>query len=102
MEMKDLDGDGKVTLEDYEKLIIESLAKCGVKIYERDWKFWQMFIKCIGVALMIDPVCFPLSFLSLYLFISEDKCMRHLFKVNTVINKFSIKVARWKVSKKSL
>jgi hypothetical protein len=36
MEMTDLDGDGKVTLEDYEKLIIESLAKCGVKIYERD------------------------------------------------------------------
>jgi hypothetical protein len=36
MEMTDLDKDGKVTLEDYEKLIIESLAKCGVRIYERD------------------------------------------------------------------
>jgi hypothetical protein len=36
MEMTDLDGDGKVTLEDYEKLIIESLSKCGVRIYERD------------------------------------------------------------------
>lgn len=31
--MTDTDKDGKVTLEDYEKLIIESLAKCGVRIY---------------------------------------------------------------------
>lgn len=35
MEMTDQDGDGKVTLEDYQKLIIESLSKCGVRIYER-------------------------------------------------------------------
>lgn len=35
MQMTDLDGDGKVTLEDYERLIISSLEKCGIKIYER-------------------------------------------------------------------
>lgn len=36
MAMTDLDGDGKVNLEDYERLIINSLEKCGIKIYERD------------------------------------------------------------------
>lgn len=35
MAMTDLDGDGKVNLEDYERLIITSLEKCGIKIYER-------------------------------------------------------------------
>ena len=34
--MTDLDGDGKVNLEDYERLIIASLEKCGIKIYERE------------------------------------------------------------------
>lgn len=37
MAMTDLDGDGKVNLEDYERLIIASLEKCGIKIYEREW-----------------------------------------------------------------
>jgi Ca2+-binding EF-hand superfamily protein len=36
MAMTDLDGDGKVNLEDYERLILASLEKCGIKIYERD------------------------------------------------------------------
>ena len=36
MEMADSDKDGKVTLEDYEKLILNSLEKCGIRIYERD------------------------------------------------------------------
>jgi hypothetical protein len=31
--MTDSDGDGKVTLEDYERLIISSLERCGIKIY---------------------------------------------------------------------
>ena len=35
MQMTDLDGDGKVNLEDYERLIISSLEKCGIRIYER-------------------------------------------------------------------
>ncbi len=35
MQMTDLDGDGKVTLQDYERLIISSLEKVGIKIYER-------------------------------------------------------------------
>ena len=29
----DLDGDGKVTLADYENLIIRSLEKVGIKIF---------------------------------------------------------------------
>lgn len=33
MQMTDLDGDGKVTLQDYERLIISSLDKVGIKIY---------------------------------------------------------------------
>jgi Ca2+-binding EF-hand superfamily protein len=36
MAMTDLDGDGKVNLEDYERLIIASLEKCGIKIYDRE------------------------------------------------------------------
>ncbi len=36
MQMTDLDGDGKVTLQDYERLIISSLQKVGIKIYERE------------------------------------------------------------------
>jgi Ca2+-binding EF-hand superfamily protein len=36
MQMTDLDNDGKVNLEDYERLIISSLEKCGIKIYERE------------------------------------------------------------------
>jgi Ca2+-binding EF-hand superfamily protein len=34
MKMTDLDGDGKVTLEDYENLIIRSLEKVGIKIFD--------------------------------------------------------------------
>ena len=33
MRMTDLDGDGKISFEDYEKLIIRSLQNCGIKIY---------------------------------------------------------------------
>lgn len=35
MQMTDLDGDGLVNLQDYERLIISSLEKVGIKIYER-------------------------------------------------------------------
>ena len=31
--MADSDKDGKVTLEDYEKLILSSLERCGIRIY---------------------------------------------------------------------
>jgi Ca2+-binding EF-hand superfamily protein len=34
MKMTDLDGDGKISLQDYEKLILRSLENCGIKIYE--------------------------------------------------------------------
>jgi Ca2+-binding EF-hand superfamily protein len=34
MKMTDLDGDGKVTLEDYENLIIRSLERVGIKIFD--------------------------------------------------------------------
>lgn len=36
MEMMDLDCDGKVIIEDYERFIIASLEKCGIRIYERN------------------------------------------------------------------
>lgn len=75
MEMTDLDGDGKVTLEDYEKLIIESLAKCGVRIYERDWdglaELSTQGAWTAGVVLF--DVLFSLykAFMWNYIFISE-------------------------------
>lgn len=36
MQMADKNGRGKVSLEDYEQLIITSLESCGIKIYDRD------------------------------------------------------------------
>lgn len=33
MDMTDSDGDGKVTLQDYERLVVSSLEKAGIKIY---------------------------------------------------------------------
>jgi Ca2+-binding EF-hand superfamily protein len=34
MKMTDLDGDGKVSLQDYENLIIRSLERVGIKIFD--------------------------------------------------------------------
>lgn len=44
MQMTDLDGDGKVNLEDYERLIISSLEKCGIRIYEREWSILSLIL----------------------------------------------------------